>query len=255
MHLVKIGAMKTELGQNKKWLHGSVRIGLLEDQPEVAETLARSLEKAGYRCVIFGNGDRLKRFLRQEEIDLLVLDWNVPGESGIDILKWSKTRHPDIPALMLTGRSAPEDIITAFRNGADEYVLKPVQNDVFLARIRALERLIFVKEPVQTTEIFGKFRFNLTQRKLSIGGQEVDLTAKEFALALILFKNHGRTLSRDYLYDTVWETNAQAETRTLDVHISKLRSKAMLTPENGCRLRPIYAYGYRLELDPEQPSS
>lgn len=253
MQLAKLDTMRNGPGYTKNWLPRSMKVGVLEDQPEVAEAVARTLEKAGHRCSVFGNGDRLKRFLRQEGFDLLVLDWNVPGESGLDILRWAKTRYPELPVLMLTARSAPEDIITAFRSGADEYVLKPIEADTFLSRVRALERSAFKLEPAQTTEVFGKYRFNLTQRKLSVDGEEVDLTTKEFALALVLFKNHGRTLSRDYLYDTVWETSAQMETRTLDVHISKLRSKAMLKPENGCQLRPIYAYGYRLELDNEQP--
>ena len=230
-----------------------MKIGVLEDQPEVAEAVARTLEKAGYSCFTFGNGNRMKEFLRKEDIDLLILDWNVPGTSGLEILQWAKSHYPRLPVLMLTARSAPEDIITAFRSGADEYVLKPIEADTFLSRVRALERLAFKLEPAQTTQVFGKYRFNLTQRRLSVDGQEIDLTTKEFALALVLFKNHGRTLSRDYLYDAVWETNAQMETRTLDVHISKLRTKAMLRPENGCQLRPIYAYGYRLELDNEQP--
>lgn len=229
-----------------------MKIGLLEDQLDVAEAIARTLEKNGFGCTIFTDGGRLKRFMRQDAPDMLILDWNVPGESGLDILKWAKSHHPKMPALMLTGRAGPEDIISAFQAGANEYMLKPLDPNTLVARIKAMERLVFT-ESVKRIERFGRFEFNVSLGILTIDDKQIELTSKEFSLALVLFKNHGRTLSRDYLYETVWESNPHLETRSLDVHISKLRSKAKLVAENGCRIRPIYAYGYRLELEQGDP--
>jgi DNA-binding response OmpR family regulator len=118
-----------------------MRIGILEDDSALADQLRKLLTTAGHSCFTFENGQKLIGFLARETVDILLLDWNVPDVSGLDVIRWLQqhvTRHPLI--LMLTSRTAEEDIVTALRAGADEYVMKPIQPAALIARIEALCR-------------------------------------------------------------------------------------------------------------------
>ena len=226
----------------------TMRIGILEDDSALADQLQKLLTTAGHSCFIFANGQKLIGFLSRETVDILLLDWNVPGVSGLDVVRWSHqniTRHPLI--LVLTSRTAEEDIVTALRAGADEYVVKPIQPVALIARIDALCRRVYPVPPSAEPEQFGDYVFDTRMETASVGGQSVQLTAKEFALALMLFRNLNRTLSRSYIFEALWGANPDLQTRTLDAHISKVRSKLRLRAENGFRLVPVYGYGYRLE--------
>lgn len=240
-----------QITANTGQIPNAMRIGLLEDDIEAALSVATMLGQAGHTCRVFHEAESLKRFLNRETVDILLLDWNVPGMDGVEFLKWSRqhsAHHP--PTLMLTNRTLPDDIIAALRAGADEYVTKPIEPPVLLARIEALARLVFSRVAVGTNEVHGRFRLDETGNLLSFDDQRIELTAKEFGLARLLLRNHGRTLSRAYILEAIWGLGANVNTRTLDVHLSRLR-KAFMGPENGCRLRPVYGYGYRLELDEE----
>jgi DNA-binding response OmpR family regulator len=225
-----------------------MRIGVLEDDVELARELEGLLVGAGYRCFLFQSGQKLINFLRHETIDLLLLDWNIPDVSGISVVRWIQENlevHP--PILMLTSRTAEEDIVAALRSGADDYVVKPVQSGVLLARIESIRRRAYPEPHASTTERYGDYVFDLRQENVRLKESEITLTAKEFALALMLFRNMHRALSRSYIFEALWGRNPDLQTRTLDSHISKVRTKLNLRPENGLKLVPVYAYGYRLE--------
>lgn len=225
-----------------------VRIAILEDDLALAGYVEKSLTDAAHSCVIFADGQRLIQALHRETFDLLILDWNVPNVSGHGVLQWIQD-NLDVrpPALMLTSRSAEEDIVAGLEAGADDYVIKPVTPPVLLARVNALARRAYPPLPEDGIEEFGAYRFNARSETLDIGGHPVALTAKEFALALLLFRNLHRPLSRAYIFETLWGRNPDLPTRTLDAHISNVRTKLNLRPGNGYKLVPIYAYGYRLE--------
>lgn len=224
-----------------------MKIGLIENQS--AKLASTALASSGHICVWFTDEDAARHFLKRETVDLLILDQEILGRDNLTLLTWSKDRSPEVPVVMLTDPCEPERIVAALEAGADEYFLKPVVPELFAARIAALDRLLGGSQASRSFEAYGRFSFDLAKSLLLVDGHPVELTAKEFALALTLFRNSGRTLSRSYLYEAVWKINPELATRTLDVHISKLRTKALLDGKHGCRLRPIYARGYRLELD------
>jgi DNA-binding response OmpR family regulator len=224
-----------------------VRIAILEDDLALAGLVEMTLTEAGHFCEVFGEGHLLTRALHRETYDVLILDWNVPGISGIGILEWVKA-NLDLapPALMLTSRSAEEDIVEGLSAGADDYVIKPVAPSVLKARVNALARRAY-PAALLGMEVFGSYRFDTRAETIECGGELIALTAKEFALALLLFRNLHRALSRAYIFEAVWGRNPDLPTRTLDVHISNVRTKLNIRPDNGFKLVPIYAYGYRLE--------
>jgi len=228
-----------------------MKIGILDDDEVLATHVENIMISSGHVCHTFRSGRRLLSALHHETFDLLILDWNVPDFPGIAILRWLRDhleKHP--PVLLLTSRSSEEDIVEGLRGGADDYVLKPVQAAVLAARVDAVLRRAYPQPQMQGIENFGKYVFNVTEGVVLQEGAPVNLTAKEFLLALLLFRNTHRALSRTYILETIWGRNPELPTRTLDQHVSRIRSKLNLHPENGYKLIPIYAYGYRLEKLP-----
>lgn len=225
-----------------------MRIAILEDDLALADYVEKALSEAGHSSALFVDGRQLVQAMRRETFDILILDWNVPGLSGNEVLQWMQENlEARPPALMLTSRSAEEDIVAGLAAGADDYVVKPVAPAVLLARVNALGRRAYPSPPPGGVETFGGYRFDTRSETVAVAGQPVALTAKEFALALLLFRNMHRPLSRAYIFEVLWGRNPDLPTRTLDAHISNVRTKLNLRPGNGYKLVPIYAYGYRLE--------
>jgi len=225
-----------------------MRIAILDDEPEVAAFVSSTLTDAGHHCYVFKNARMLSTRLRQETFDLLVVDWNMPDKSGIEVLGWMhQNMEKPIPAVLLTNRNSDEDIVAGLNAGADDYVIKPAQASILLARVSAVLRRTAPRETTGSAETYGRFTFHPTRQAVDIDGETVVLTAKEFELAATLFRNLHRPLSRSYLLELIWGRNPDLPTRTLDAHISRIRSKLGLRPERGFRLTPVYSYGYRLE--------
>ncbi len=224
-----------------------MRIAILEDDVALAGLVEITLAEAGHACEVFGDGQLLTRALRRATYDVLILDWMVPGMSGLEILGWTRD-NLDLPppSLMLTSRSAEEDIVAGLSAGADDYVIKPVAPAVLKARVNALARRAY-PAALPGIEYYGSYMFDARAEVIELRGEAIALTAKEFALALLLFRNMHRALSRAYIFEALWGRNPNLPTRTLDVHISNVRTKLNLRPDNGFKLVPIYAYGYRLE--------
>lgn len=225
-----------------------MRIAILEDESDLAEQLQNILALGGHSCVWFSRGQKLINQLLHDTFDVLLLDWNVPDLDGVHIIRWVKENMEKAPPmLVLTSRTAEEDIVKALKTGADDYLVKPPQPDVLLARIHAVCRRTYPEPRPNGVESYGDFIFNTRLETVAVKGQLIGLTAKEFGLALLLFRNIHRTLSRAYLFESLWGGNPDLQTRTLDAHISKVRTKLGLRAVNGYRLVPAYAYGYRLE--------
>lgn len=224
-----------------------MRIAILEDDVALAGLVEMTLAEAGHTCEVYGDGQLLTRGLHRSTCDLLILDWNVPGLSGIEVIEWARS-NLDVPPpiLMLTSRSAEEDVVAGLSAGADDYVIKPVAPSVLKARVNALARRVY-PAAVPTVEQYGPYRFDTRLETIHLEAEAIPVTAKEFALALLLFRNLHRALSRAYIFEALWGRNPNLPTRTLDAHISNIRTKLNLRPGNGYKLVPIYAYGYRLE--------
>lgn len=224
-----------------------MRVAVLEDDPLLAELLCAALGSAGHDCHPVPDGRVMLKRLRQESFDLLMLDWNVPEPSGLEVLKWTRQHlDPSPPAIMVTRRDAEADIVAALEAGADDYVTKPFQPAVVKARVEAVLRRSYAAPPTGPIEEIAGVRCDHAAQTVTLGRRTVELTPKELALAAMLLRNLNRPLSRAHLLEAVWGRNPDLTTRTLDVHVSSLRTKLKLAPENGFQLEPVYSFGYRL---------
>lgn len=222
-----------------------IRIAYLEDDKVQSTVMKEWLEAEGFVCRTFENAESFMKELRHETYDLLIMDWEVPGKSGVDVLAWLRgAREWDLPVFFVTHRDGESDIVEALEKGADDYLTKPVNREIMLARVKALVRRHSNRH--DRLEV-GPFQLFKETKSMLIDGKSVEMTDKEFHLAWMLFTNIGRLLSRDHLLESIWGFGPGLMTRTVDTHISRLRRKLSLTPENGWRLKAVYHQGYRLE--------
>lgn len=225
-----------------------MRIAIADDDSDIVEYLGKIVEDAGHIFVGFSDGNALSSGLLRDTFDLLILDWNMPGKNGMEILEWMSGAMEDSPpVIMMTSRTAKQDISDALNAGADDYITKPEDPTIIAARINAALRRGQGAAAMDTTAQYGAYTLDRIDQKVMHNGSEIALTAKEFELTDLMFRNRDRTLSRRYIMETVWRTNATLATRTLDMHVSRVRSKLSLTPENGFRIFTVFGYGYRLE--------
>ena len=224
-----------------------MRIALVEDDPAQTELIQGWLVESGHDCYHFETGTAFLRALKRESFDLTILDWGLPDTTGIDVLGRLRADGSDaMPVLFVTVRDREEDVVEALRQGADDYMSKPVSQGETLARIEAVARRRRGTAAPQVIDV-PPYRMDLEVGALTRDGESISLTRKEFELACFLFRNEGRLLSRGHILEQVWGTRADLNTRTVDTHVSRLRGKLALSPATGWRLRSVYQHGYRLE--------
>lgn len=211
-------------------------------------TIAAWLREAGHDVHTYSTARDLKRDVGRESFDVFLLDWMLPEQSGEEVLHWLRDqRGESVPIIFITARKAEEDIVAALSAGADDYMVKPVRRAEMISRIAAVWRRSQPRSRELDVVDHPPFRFEVTTHRALRNGEPIELTEKEFNLAVFLFRNLGRLLSRGHLLEAVWGRNASVATRTVDTHVSRVRSKLELRPESGFRLTPAYNYGYRLE--------
>jgi len=225
-----------------------VRIAILEDDADQGKLVSTLLTSAGYHCTVFSSGHTCIQNIKRDSFDLLILDWLVADLSGLEVLRWAR-QHLDwqIPVLFLTAMEHEEDVVRALQDGADDYLVKPARPRELVARVSALVRRVGSTESNHEVMSFPPFTIDRGVRQVSREGQIVELTQKEYELVLFLFRNHGRVLSRGHILESVWGRSPTINTRTVDTHVSRLRTKMGLEPASGWRLSSIYQHGYRLE--------
>jgi DNA-binding response OmpR family regulator len=225
-----------------------MRIGILDDDLSQTEFATLTLSAAGHSCHPFSKGAALVQQLRRQTFDLLILDWNVPDMPGDAVLSWVRENlAANVPVLFMTSRGHEADIVAALSAGADDYVVKPVPPKILLARVNTLLRRAYLQGAAANREVFGDYVFDLGANQITLRGETLPVTQKEFELALLFFRNLARPLSRQHIVEMVWKHTVDLPSRTMDTHVSLIRSKLNLRPQNGYRLAPIYSYGYRLE--------
>ncbi len=228
-----------------------MRIALLEDDPDQAAQLQALLERDGHHVHLFTRGRPLLSNLAHESYDLVVLDWGIPDVSGYDVLRTIRSHTvSDTPVLFLTNRDAEADVVQALEAGADDFVVKPARERELLARIRALGRRGTEREAAAGTLGAGPISIDVARRQITRDGAAVELTPREFDVAVFFFRSVGKLVSRAHLMEVVWGRSTDASLRTVDTHVSRLRSALGLTAESGVRMVPVYGYGYRLEVSP-----
>jgi len=221
-----------------------MRIALLEDDPDQVALLQMWLYHAGHSCHVFGTGEQLLQSLARDTFDLLLIDWELPGLSGVEVVARIRERLDwHIPILFVTARDREEDIVQALQAGADDYMIKPIRQMEMLARINALQRRGGADEAMEC----APYRFIRAIHSVTHNDQTVQLTAKEYDLAEFLFRNAGRLLSRGHILESVWGQRADLNTRTVDTHISLIRQKLDIAVHNGWQISTVYRHGYRLE--------
>lgn len=225
-----------------------MNIAIVEDDPLQFTLICRWLEAAGHQCHGYPDGETFRNAVPEAGHQMLLLDWELPGHSGLDILSWLRNQPgQNLPVMFLTQRDDEDDIVQALRNGADDYLVKPARERELLARIEALARRSPACQADDSSESIGPFTIQSHSRLLHRNGQPVELTQKEFSLACHLLRNIGKLLTREELLEEVWNHAINLNTRTVDTHISRVRKKLLLTPEQGWQLSAIYQYGYRLD--------
>ena len=226
-----------------------MRIVILEDDRDQVDLLVAWLEEAGHQCTAYHDGTSFIRAYNQDSYDLVILDWMVPNTSGIDVLKHLRGQlDPIVPVVFITQRDAEQDIVDALENGADDYMTKPVRRLETMARVNAIARRMgFGDEHTASHYDHPPYTIDTRLRQVARAGEPVELTSKEYDLTVFLFKNLGRVISRGHLLEMVWGTSSQVNTRTIDTHISRLRTKLGFDEEPNWKLTSVYRHGYRLE--------
>ena len=228
------------------------RIALLDDDPAQSAWLQETLADAGLACQAFDEGGALLAALRaRTPFSLLLLDWELPGINGMEVLRWARAHCNDaLPVIFVTNRTLESDLIEGLNAGADDYITKPCRPGELLARISA--QLRRHRPPASPNADFnlGQFSVDMVTRQISLHGRPVALTPKEFDLAALFLRHPWRLFSRDDLSALVWNREIPGASRTLDTHLSNIRKKLQFGPATGTLLCASYALGYRLELLP-----
>ncbi|WP_156443834.1 response regulator transcription factor [Burkholderia savannae] len=225
-----------------------MKILVLDDDVAHTNFICLILRQHEHEVYISEDGARAVRFLETSMVDLVILDWNVPVISGLDVLRWIRRNIGyNIPVLFLTNRVFEQQIAEALNAGADDYVAKPVGKVELLARINALTRRLYRGRELSDTISTGNYIINAKEKSIFLNGARISLTQKEYEIASILFMNLGYAVPRDYLIKLVWGKSSDMLSRSLDTHVYRVRKKLSLYAENGVTLKSIYATGYRLD--------
>ncbi|CAN7285178.1 response regulator transcription factor [Acidovorax sp. Leaf78] len=224
-----------------------MRIAALDDDALQLDLIKQATEAMGHVCHTHLNGADFLRELRRETFDLLIVDWHLPDTTGPEVVRWvRKNVGTQLPILFVTHRQEERDIVEGLGSGADDFMVKPVRIGELTARVWALLRRAYPDNAGGVLE-FGRYRFLPETRSIEVDGVAVELKNREYDLALFLFQNMGRLLSRDHLKDIIWGQVADVMSRSLDTHISRLRTLLDLRPANGFIVSAVYGVGYRFE--------
>lgn len=223
------------------------RILLVEDEIALSEPLSFLLEREGYEVEVAADGPSAVAAFDRDGADLVLLDLMLPGLPGTEVCREIRQRS-QVPIIMLTAKDSEVDIVVGLELGADDYVTKPYSTRELLARIRAVLRRRVEPDEVEEGIIAGgRVRMDVDRHTVEVDGQPVAMPLKEFELLELLMRNAGRVLTRGQLIDRVWGSDYFGDTKTLDVHIKRIRSKIEVTPSEPVQLVTVRGLGYRFE--------
>lgn len=225
----------------------TLTIAYLEDDLTQAKMVIGWFEEFGYAYEHFTRAQALLSRLKDQSFDIALLDWELPEMSGLEAIKLIRSKfHQNLPIIFCSLRNAEADVVQALESGADDYMRKPLLRVELKARLQALLRRTQGTQAGKMIE-HGPYQFDLSNKLALVNGEAIDMTDKDFEVASCLFDNIGRILSRSFLLESVWGISSDLNTRTVDVHVSRVRKALGITPESGFRVKTIYQHGYRLE--------
>lgn len=225
------------------------RVLIVEDEESLADPLAYLLRKEGFEVATAADGPSALAEFDRAGADIVLLDLMLPGMSGTDVCKQLRARSA-VPVIMVTARDSEIDKVLGLELGADDYVTKPYSARELIARIRAVLRRGGDSEESMYIDLVleaGPVRMDVERHVVSVDGEQIALPLKEFDLLEYLMRNKGRVLTRGQLIDRVWGADYVGDTKTLDVHVKRLRSKIEVDPANPTRLLTVRGLGYKLE--------
>ena len=223
-----------------------MRVALLDHDLQHRKTLESLLKIIGYPAAAFGRQEALRAYLLEEEADLLLVHW-AGDPDGAPLLDTLHEQWPKLPVLLVCSRAPGDAARSRLATSPADVLLKPLRRHELLLRVQLLLDRYRPGQSRGEVTVFGQHEFFRGRLQVAIEGRSVALTQKEFELALLFFRHLGRPLSRAYIHETVWSSDAELSSRTLDTHVSRVRNKLGLKPGSGYRLAPVYSFGYRLE--------
>jgi two-component system response regulator RegX3 len=224
------------------------RILVVEDEETLAEAISFLLSKEGFEVEIAEDGPAAIAAFEKNGADLILLDLMLPGLSGTEVCRQIRAKS-SVPIIMLTAKDSEIDKVVGLEIGADDYVTKPYSSRELIARIRAVLRRGETGDAVSADGVLsvGPIRLDSDRHVISVNGEQVALPLKEFELLEFLMRNSGRVLTRMQLIDRVWGSDYVGDTKTLDVHIKRLRAKVEKDPANPELIQTVRGMGYKLE--------
>jgi two-component system response regulator RegX3 len=224
----------------------SARILLVEDEESLADSVRYNLEREGYAVIVAGDGRRALDRFRADQPSLVILDLMLPELSGLDVCRTIR-QESDVPIIMVTAKDSEADKVTGLELGADDYVTKPFSIRELISRVRAHLRRARMQAPMPADEILagGPIEMDVSRHEVAVHGQAVAFPPKEFELLETLLRRKGRLLTREFLIDEIWGADYVGDTKTLDVHIKRVRRKIEPDPHNPQHLVTIRGLGYK----------
>lgn len=218
-----------------------IKILVVEDEKAISDLIKMNLNDAGYECTCAYDGMTACDLLEEQVFDLALLDIMLPEVDGFELLEYIKPLH--IPVIFITAKAGLNDRVKGLESGAEDYIVKPFEIVELLARVKVVLRRYHKLDENQIA--FADIRIDVENRKVWKQEKEMELTPKEIDILILFARNQNITLFRDKIYESVWQTSFDGDTRTLDLHVQRLRKKLGL--ENY--LKTIYRCGYRLEIE------
>jgi two-component system, OmpR family, response regulator ResD len=223
---------------------GSILV--VDDEPTITEVVSRYLERAGYVTRVAADGPDALRIAGEQHPDLVVLDLMLPGMDGLEVMRRLRERKRT-SVILLTAKGEHADRIIGLRLGADDYVVKPFSPAELVARVDAVLRRVDSSPELEEPIAFADLALDPMARRVTVRGDDVQLTVREFDLLLHLMRHPGQVFSRDQLMDAVWQYSFYTDTSTVTVHVRRLRAKIEEDPSTPRWLQTVWGVGYRFQ--------
>jgi two-component system, OmpR family, response regulator ResD len=223
---------------------GSVLV--VDDEPTITDVVSRYLQRAGYETRIAGDGPAALQAAVEERPDLVVLDLMLPGMDGLEVMRRLRERER-VSVILLTAKGEATDRVIGLRLGADDYVVKPFSPAELVARVDAVLRRVDTSPQLAEPIAFDDLALDPVARRVTVRGEEIQLTVREYELLLHFMRHPGQVFSRDQLMDSVWQYSFYTDTSTVTVHVRRLRAKIEDDPSEPRWLQTVWGVGYRFQ--------